>query len=346
MNTTVIWVGICFCLLHSAMFSGLNLGLFGISRLRLEIEAAAGNQAAKRVLGLREDNHFLLTTVLWGNVAANCLLTLLMDSVSAGVTAFLVSTIGITIFGEIFPQAFFSRYALSVSSFFTPYLKLWQKLLYPVAKPTALFLDYLLDKEGIQYFREKDLRELIKRHMNYDNVDIDHIEGLGALNFLAIDDLPVSGEGEILDDKSVISLPRNIDLPLIPEFEPNGEDPFVQQVRASGRRWVVFTDESNNPLLVLDSNAFLRAILGGMQKEINAYKYCHRPIVLHDTSTRLGEAITQFTVNAHSDEDDVIDHDIILVWADVKRVITGADLLGRLFRGIVKREEVKSTKEK
>lgn len=33
---TSIWVGIFVCLLHSAMFSGLNLAFFSLSRLRLE----------------------------------------------------------------------------------------------------------------------------------------------------------------------------------------------------------------------------------------------------------------------------------------------------------------------
>jgi hypothetical protein len=32
--------------------------------------------------------------------------------------------------------------------------------------------------------------------------------------------------------------------------------------------------------------------------------------------------------------DDVIDNDLILVWGSQKRIITGADLLGRLLRGI------------
>jgi hypothetical protein len=39
-------------------------------------------------------------------------------------------------------------------------------------------------------------------------------------------------------------------------------------------------------------------------------------------------------VPEHAD-DDVIDNDLILVWGDQKRIITGADLLGRLLRGIV-----------
>jgi hypothetical protein len=33
--------------------------------------------------------------------------------------------------------------------------------------------------------------------------------------------------------------------------------------------------------------------------------------------------------------DDVVDNDLILVWGEQKRIITGADLLGRLLRGIV-----------
>jgi len=36
--------------------------------------------------------------------------------------------------------------------------------------------------------------------------------------------------------------------------------------------------------------------------------------------------------------DDVIDNDLILVWGHEKRIITGADLLGRLLRGIVTRD--------
>ena len=33
--------------------------------------------------------------------------------------------------------------------------------------------------------------------------------------------------------------------------------------------------------------------------------------------------------------DDVIDNDLILVWGEQRRIITGSDLLGRLLRGIV-----------
>ena len=48
-----------------------------------------------------------------------------------------------------------------------------------------------------------------------------------------------------------------------------------------------------------------------------------------------GDVIGRMKVKPEHPEDDVIDNDLILVWGDEKRIITGADLLGRLLRGIV-----------
>ena len=104
-----VWISIAFCITQSAIFSGLNLAIFGISKLRLEVEAAGGNRDASALLALRKDSNLTLATVLWGNVTINVLLTLLSDSVLAGVGAFVFSTIVITLFREIIPQAYFSR---------------------------------------------------------------------------------------------------------------------------------------------------------------------------------------------------------------------------------------------
>ena len=48
----LVWTGIILCLSQSAMFSGLNLAVFGIGRLRLEVEASTGNRDARAVLAL------------------------------------------------------------------------------------------------------------------------------------------------------------------------------------------------------------------------------------------------------------------------------------------------------
>ena len=45
------------------------------------------------------------------------------------------------------------------------------------------------------------------------------------------------------------------------------------------------------------------------------------------------------TVEPQQPGDDVIHHDMILVWGEQKRVITGSDLLGRLLRDIAKVRE-------
>ena len=54
---SVIWIGIFVCLAHSAMFSGLNLAFFSLSRLRLEAEAGTGNKAAMTILTLRRNSN-------------------------------------------------------------------------------------------------------------------------------------------------------------------------------------------------------------------------------------------------------------------------------------------------
>ena len=126
-----IWLGIIFCITQSAMFSGLNLAFFSVSKLRLQIESSQGNKHAIKVSRMREDSNFLLTTILWGNVGINVLLTLLSNSVMAGVVAFLFSTFIITFLGEIFPQAYFSRHALRMGYYLSPVLRFYQFILYP-----------------------------------------------------------------------------------------------------------------------------------------------------------------------------------------------------------------------
>jgi metal transporter CNNM len=78
-------IGIALCIIQSAIFSGLNLAIFSLSKLRLEVEVAGGNRDASALLDLRKDSNLTLATVLWGNVTINVLLTLLSDSVLAGV---------------------------------------------------------------------------------------------------------------------------------------------------------------------------------------------------------------------------------------------------------------------
>lgn len=331
------WIGIIFCISQSAMFSGLNLAFFSLSRLQLEVEVSQGNNAAEKILKMRQDSNFLLTTILWGNVGINVLLTLLSNSLLTGVSAFIFSTVVITFAGEIIPQAYFSRNALRMASLLAPVLWFYQILFYPVAKLSSVLLDLWLGKEGIDYLREKDLRSFITKHIEADEADVDHVEGVGALNFLAIDDISVAKEGELINPESIIKLPVTLDLPVIPEIERNANDPFLKQLHASGHNWVIVTDMDDEPRLIIDADGFLRSAIFDQEKNFDPYHYCHRPLVVRNINTPIGDIIPYMKGSASYDKyhDGEIEHDVVLVWGEDKRIITGADILGRLFKGIV-----------
>ncbi len=334
----VKWIGIFFCISQSAMFSGLNLAYFSISRLRLEVEAGAGDKAARIILKMREDSNFLLTTILWGNVGINVLLTLLSNSVMAGVAAFMFSTVFITLFGEILPQAYFSRNALRIGAVLAPVLRFYQYLLYPVAKPVALLLDKWLGKEGVQYLRERDMREMIRKHMAAEETDLGHIEGLGALNFLSIDDVPAMQEGEPLDPRSIIRVAFDGDRPVFPEGAGKKDNAFLRSLQISGKKWVVLTDMEGSPRLVVDTDGYLRSAFFEPES-FEPERFCHRPVIILDGSVRLGHILQRLEVQPAYKGDNVIDRDVVLLWTDERRVITGADILGRLLSGISKIEE-------
>jgi metal transporter CNNM len=331
---SLTWIGIGLCLAQSAVFSGLNLAVFSLGTLELEVEAKKGNRRARAVLALRDDANFTLVTILWGNVAVNVLLALLADSVLVGVVAFLFSTVVITVFAEIIPQAYFSRHALVVASTLAPLLRAYRVVLAPVAKPTAWVLDRWLGREGIRLFDERDLRRVIQLHMASSETDVARLEGQGALNFLDIDDVALADEGEPIAPESVVSLEVRDGSPLFPAYAPSADDPFLRRLFEAGKTWTVLTDRDGEPLLVLDTTAFLAAAIFERERPVDPRRYCHRPIVVRDDAQRLGRHLSRFRVASGAVGTEIIEHDVIVVWGEAKRIITGTDVLGRLFRGI------------
>ena len=224
-----VWLGIIFCISQSALFSGLNLAVFSVSRLRLEVKVSSGNKDAARVLKLREDANFLLTTILWGNVGINVLLTLLSNSLLAGVSAFFFSTFIITFAGEILPQGYFSRNALRMASLLYPIIRFYQYLLYPLAKPSALMLNWMVGQESIHYFKEKSLAKLIRRH--------------------------IDEEGECLNPDSIVPLEHQNGKPIFPECSTEKENTFLKKINKSGKKWVVIVDWQHNPSWVMKNRS-------------------------------------------------------------------------------------------
>jgi metal transporter CNNM len=326
------WLGVIACILQSGLFAGLNLAVFSLSLLRLQIEADGGNSDAVKVLDLRKNANQVLATVIWGNVTTNVLLTLLSGSLLTGLGAFFFSAFAITLLGEIIPQAYFSRNALRMTARFLPFLAFYRVILFPLAKPTAMLLDWWLGSEGVAYLKEQDIRLLIARH-GASGGDIGRLEATGAQNFLDLDDVSICDEGEFVDEKSILSLPLANQRCVLPKFERSPNDPFLRQVDASGRKWVIITDTSGEPVFVLDAHHFLRDALFN-ELASDPTTYWHRPIIVRDMNARLGDVIGRMKVVQEHPDDDLIENDLILFWGTRKRIITGSDLLGRLLRGI------------
>ena len=77
MDELSIWLGITFCVSQSAMFSGLNLAVFSLDRLNLEVDVQSGSKAAERILKLCQYFAFRGDEKLCGNVGIELLLSLL-----------------------------------------------------------------------------------------------------------------------------------------------------------------------------------------------------------------------------------------------------------------------------
>jgi CBS domain containing-hemolysin-like protein len=75
MNTEVLnWIGLAGCLALSFLLSGMEAGVFALSRLRIRRLARAGRPSAKLLHGFLENPENFLWTILVGNTLANFLI--------------------------------------------------------------------------------------------------------------------------------------------------------------------------------------------------------------------------------------------------------------------------------
>ena len=221
-----------------------------------------------------------------------------------------------------------------MASLLAPVLRMYQILLFPVAKPSALLLDAWLGKESVQYFAEKTLKLLLKKHVDGADNEIDFIEGTGAINFLSLDDILVSQEGEEINPKSIINLLVENGTIIFPEFNGEPEDGFIQQINCSGEKWIIITDQNDRPVAVLDADGFIRSALFNEDGK-KIFDFCHKPLVVTDNRTNLGSILRDLRHKVDKHNDMPIEKDIVLFWGvEHKKIVTGADIFGRLLKGI------------
>lgn len=173
-------------IIFSALFSGLTLGLMSLSAHELKRKMSLGDRDALKVYKIRKDGNLLLSTLLIGNVAVNSTLSIFLGSITSGFAAAIIATTLIVIFGEIAPQAVFSRFALKLGAKTAWLVQIFIYILYPICRPIASVLDKTLGNELPTVYSKKELMKIIEEHEDSDTSDVGEEEEKivkGALSF-------------------------------------------------------------------------------------------------------------------------------------------------------------------
>jgi hypothetical protein len=205
-----------------------------------------------------------------------------------------------------------------MASSLSPVLRLYQFILYPAAKPSALLLDTWFGKESVQFLAGKNIKLFIEKYIEGTDSEIDHIEGRGAINFFSLDDLKAFQEGEEINPDSIIPLDSEGDKLVFSEFESNSGDAFIQQLNKSEEPGIVFPDKTGEPKLALDTDGFLRSELFCNKCE-GIEKFCHVPLIYNDKNTTLDVIIKGLRDKSDIDSDKPIEKNIVLLWGKHKK---------------------------
>ncbi|XP_055329773.1 unextended protein-like isoform X2 [Paramacrobiotus metropolitanus] len=163
----------------AGLFSGLNLGLLSLDPTELKIDLNCGTPRIRRyaraIIPLRKHGNFLLCTLLLGNVLVNSTLTILIDDLTSGPVALVVSTFVIVIFGEIVPQAICTRHGMAVGANTVLLTRFFMLITGPLSYPISKVLDWILGAEAGRVYNREHLVELLRVTHGLSDLEKDEI---------------------------------------------------------------------------------------------------------------------------------------------------------------------------
>lgn len=176
MSIAVIILEVLVLVGMSAACSGLNVAVMSLDIADLKRKAKLGNKHAKRMLPLRSKTHLILASILLTNVAVVSATSLILGQHFNGVIAGVASTLLIVVFGEVFPQAVFSKNPLLWSSRLSKFLQLMIIVTYFVSKPLEYLLDRLFPMRSASLQSRSELGLMINEHLSDDSSELDEDE--------------------------------------------------------------------------------------------------------------------------------------------------------------------------
>lgn len=175
-HTPLVAFEVILLIIVSAICSGLNIAVMSLDMADLKRKAKLGDTRAKRVLPLRLQTHLTLASILLTNIAAVSATSLVLGQELNGWVAGLLSTLLIVVFGEVLPQALFSKNALGWSSFFAPLLRLMIIITYIISKPLQILLDALFPRQRAHLQSRHELGLMISEHQTDSTSELDDDE--------------------------------------------------------------------------------------------------------------------------------------------------------------------------
>jgi len=169
----------------SALFSGLTIGLFSLDTNELRRKMELGNKQATKLYPIRAKGSQLLVTLILGNVLVNSALTVVLNSITAGIIAIVISTILITTFGEVLPAAYLDKHGMRFGARLSPQINIVMKYSGWITEPVGKFLDKTIGDKGNKVYTKKELLKLMDDHegMTSDIEDEDLSIAKHALSF-------------------------------------------------------------------------------------------------------------------------------------------------------------------
>lgn len=302
---------VLFLLGLSALFSGMNLGLMSLDPHELERKIALGDKRASKIYPIRRRGNLLLVTLLMGNVAVISTLSIYLESWTHGLIAAVVTTLLVTIFGEIIPQALFSRFALSLGAKLNWLVNIFIIILWPICAPIAWALDRILGDELPTVYSKKELLKIIEEHRRSHRSEVDTDEQRivrGALTF---------SEKQVHD----VMTPRSV-LVAIESHQQLTNSTIKQLVDEGQSRIPVYDKRIDNIVGIL----YLRDLIDRKPIQKTAGEMCDKQIFYIHRDDNLDSALNQFIRTHH--------HLFVVVndFSEVDGVLSIEDVLETIIR--------------